>query len=116
MSVDEIGLNDNRTSLVTGVSDSSKELRIDEIVLFSKVTIQFLGLLLILDLSGICSTRTAASRAFVVNVVVATVLKWICHWVASQAQTFCDTGLLIIKLSHKMNKKDKVILLLLQGK
>ena len=50
------------------------------------------------------------------NVVVATLLKWICHWAASQAQTFSDTGLLIIKLSHNKNMSDKVKLLLLRGK
>jgi hypothetical protein len=37
--MDESGLVGNRTSLVTGVSDSSKELGIDEIAPFSKLTI-----------------------------------------------------------------------------
>jgi hypothetical protein len=38
MSVGETGLDGNRTSLVTGISDSSKELGIDEIARFSKLT------------------------------------------------------------------------------
>jgi hypothetical protein len=62
-----------------------------------------------MDPSGICNTRTAASRAFVVKVVVGTILKWICHWAAFQAQTFSDTGLIFIKLSHKKNTSDKAI-------
>jgi hypothetical protein len=39
MSVDETGLDGNRTSLVTGVSESTKELGIEEIAWFSKLTI-----------------------------------------------------------------------------
>lgn len=55
--MDESGLDGNRTSLVTGVSDNSVEPRIYELLArFSKMKMQFLGHSLFIDVREVCST------------------------------------------------------------